>query len=59
MSTMIGYINAPSSFTIDGWLMTGDIVEYESEFIIIILLLFPFLGFIEIISIHPFSQNHY
>ncbi|MDF9450813.1 AMP-binding protein [Bacillus toyonensis] len=31
MSTMIGYINAPSPFTIDGWLMTGDMVEVDGD----------------------------
>ncbi|MFL0533764.1 fatty acid--CoA ligase family protein [Bacillus bombysepticus] len=33
MSTMIGYINAPSPFTQDGWLMTGDMVEVDEDYI--------------------------
>ncbi|PFI05379.1 AMP-binding enzyme, partial [Bacillus cereus] len=33
MSTMIGYINAPSPFTKDGWLMTGDMVEVDGDYI--------------------------
>ncbi|WP_257131238.1 ANL family adenylate-forming protein [Bacillus toyonensis] len=33
MSTMIGYINVPSPFTIDGWLMTGDMVEVDGDYI--------------------------
>lgn len=33
VSTMIGYINAPSPFTIDGWLMTGDMVEVDGDYI--------------------------
>jgi len=32
-TTMIGYINAPSPFTEDGWLITGDMVEQDGEFI--------------------------
>ncbi|UTR16854.1 fatty acid--CoA ligase family protein [Salipaludibacillus sp. LMS25] len=32
-SSMLGYINAPSPFTEDGWLNTGDIVEQDGEYI--------------------------
>jgi acyl-coenzyme A synthetase/AMP-(fatty) acid ligase len=32
-SAMIGYLNAPSPFTQDGWFMTGDLVEVNGEFI--------------------------
>lgn len=31
-SAMLGYLNAPSSFTEDGWFMTGDVVEVEGEY---------------------------
>lgn len=31
-SAMLGYINAPSPFTEDGWFMTGDAVEVDGEF---------------------------
>ena len=31
-SAMLGYLNAPSPFTEDGWLITGDEVETEGEF---------------------------
>lgn len=32
-STMLGYLNADSPFTKDGWLRTGDQVEIEGEYI--------------------------
>ena len=32
-SSMLGYLNAPSPFTEDGWFFTGDMVESEGEFI--------------------------
>jgi acyl-CoA synthetase (AMP-forming)/AMP-acid ligase II len=32
-SAMLGYLNAPSPFTIDGWFMTGDQVENDGEYI--------------------------
>jgi long-chain acyl-CoA synthetase len=32
-SAMLGYLNAPSPFTEDGWFMTGDSVEVDGEFI--------------------------
>jgi acyl-CoA synthetase (AMP-forming)/AMP-acid ligase II len=32
-SAMLGYLNALSPFTEDGWFMTGDAVEQEGEFI--------------------------
>lgn len=32
-SAMLGYLNAPSPFTDDGWLNTGDLVEVNGEFI--------------------------
>ena len=32
-SAMLGYLNAPSPFTEDGWLSTGDLVEVDGEFI--------------------------
>ncbi|GAB4111009.1 MAG: fatty acid--CoA ligase family protein [Acidobacteriota bacterium] len=31
-SSMLGYLNAPSPFSKDGWLRTGDLVEQEGEF---------------------------
>lgn len=31
-SAMLGYLNAPSPFTEDGWLPTGDIVEQDGEY---------------------------
>lgn len=31
-SAMLGYLNAPSPFTDDGWFMTGDAVEVDGEF---------------------------
>lgn len=30
-SAMLGYLNAPSPFTEDGWFMTGDAVEVDGE----------------------------
>ncbi len=32
-SAMLGYLNAPSPFTEDGWLNTGDRVEVDGEYI--------------------------
>ena len=32
-SAMLGYLNAPSPFTNDGWLKTGDVVEQDGEYI--------------------------
>jgi long-chain acyl-CoA synthetase len=32
-SAMYGYLNAPSPFTEDGWLITGDVVEQDGEYI--------------------------
>ncbi|MFA7450089.1 MAG: fatty acid--CoA ligase family protein [Bacteroidales bacterium] len=32
-SAMLGYLNAPSPFTDDGWFMTGDQVEVEGEYL--------------------------
>jgi len=32
-SAMLGYLNAPSPFTEDGWFMTGDAVEVDGEYI--------------------------
>jgi acyl-CoA synthetase (AMP-forming)/AMP-acid ligase II len=32
-SAMLGYLNAPSPFTEDGWFMTGDQVEEDGEYI--------------------------
>lgn len=31
-SAMLGYLNAPSPFTEDGWFHTGDVVEVEGEY---------------------------
>ncbi len=31
-SSMLGYLNAPSPFTEDGWLKTGDAVEVDGEY---------------------------
>lgn len=31
-SAMLGYLNAPSPFTDDGWFITGDAVEVDGEF---------------------------
>ena len=32
-SAMLGYLNAPSPFTEDGWFITGDVVEVDGEYI--------------------------
>jgi acyl-CoA synthetase (AMP-forming)/AMP-acid ligase II len=32
-SAMLGYLNAPSPFTEDGWFITGDAVEVDGEWI--------------------------
>ena len=32
-SAMLGYLNAPSPFTEDGWFNTGDLVEVDGDFI--------------------------
>lgn len=32
-AAMLGYLNAPSPFTADGWFITGDSVEVDGEFI--------------------------
>src|SRR5690606_3810396 len=32
-SAMLGYLNAPSPFTEDGWFKTGDAVEVDGEYI--------------------------
>lgn len=32
-SAMLGYLNAPSPFTQDGWLITGDSVEVDGEYL--------------------------
>jgi acyl-CoA synthetase (AMP-forming)/AMP-acid ligase II len=32
-STMLGYLNAPSPLSDDGWLITGDAVEVDGEYI--------------------------
>src|SRR5690606_29517991 len=32
-SAMLGYLNAPSPFTEDGWFMTGDAVEVDGEWL--------------------------
>jgi acyl-CoA synthetase (AMP-forming)/AMP-acid ligase II len=32
-SAMLGYLNAPSPFTEDGWFVTGDAVEVDGEYI--------------------------
>lgn len=34
-SAMIGYLNAPSPFTEDGWFMTGDEVEVNGDYFLI------------------------
>ncbi len=31
-SAMLGYLNAPSPFTEDGWFITGDVVEVDGEY---------------------------
>lgn len=32
-SAMLGYLNAPSPFTDDGWFITGDAVEVDGEYV--------------------------
>lgn len=32
-SAMLGYLNAPSPFTADGWFKTGDVVEVDGEYL--------------------------
>ena len=32
-SAMLGYLNAPSPFTADGWFRTGDAVEVDGEYV--------------------------
>lgn len=32
-SAMLGYLNAPSPFTDDGWFVTGDMVERKGDFV--------------------------
>jgi len=32
-SAMLGYLNAPSPFTDDGWFVTGDAVEQDGEYV--------------------------
>jgi len=32
-SAMLGYLNAPSPFTPDGWFATGDVVEVDGEYL--------------------------
>lgn len=32
-SAMLGYLNAPSPFSPDGWLITGDVVEQDGEYL--------------------------
>ena len=32
-SAMLGYLNAPSPFTEDGWFRTGDAVDVDGEFL--------------------------
>lgn len=32
-SSMLGYLNAPSPFTPDGWFLTGDAVEVDGEYL--------------------------
>lgn len=32
-SAMLGYLNAPSPFTTDGWFITGDSVEIDGEYL--------------------------
>lgn len=34
-TAMLGYLNAPSPFTADGWLITGDAVEVDGEYMLI------------------------
>jgi acyl-CoA synthetase (AMP-forming)/AMP-acid ligase II len=32
-SSMLGYLNAPSPFTVDGWFVTGDEVEVDGDYL--------------------------
>ncbi|MFB7665815.1 fatty acid--CoA ligase family protein [Kitasatospora sp. NPDC056138] len=32
-AAMLGYLNAPSPFTADGWFVTGDLVECDGEYL--------------------------
>jgi acyl-coenzyme A synthetase/AMP-(fatty) acid ligase len=32
-SAMVGYLNAPSPFTEDGWFVTGDVVESDGDYL--------------------------
>lgn len=32
-SAMLGYLNAPNPFTPDGWLVTGDVVQQDGEYL--------------------------
>jgi long-chain acyl-CoA synthetase len=32
-SAMLGYLNAPSPFTEDGWFITGDVVDVDGEYL--------------------------
>ena len=32
-AAMLGYLNAPSPFTADGWFVTGDLVERDGEYL--------------------------
>lgn len=32
-STIVGYLNAPTPFTPDGWFVTGDLVEQDGEYL--------------------------
>ena len=32
-SAMLGYLNAPSPFSEDGWFRTGDVVEVDGEYV--------------------------
>ncbi len=32
-SAMLGYLNAPSPFTADGWIKTGDVVERDGDYV--------------------------
>ena len=35
-SAMLGYLNAPSPFTEDGWMNTGDRVEVDGEYLLVL-----------------------
>jgi acyl-coenzyme A synthetase/AMP-(fatty) acid ligase len=32
-SAMLGYLNAPNPFSLDGWFQTGDVVEVDGEYL--------------------------